>query len=104
MTASWSTNTPVRVRLKKSAVEERVQQKEIKKEHKEGMTKLKEEIRKNKVENREKKKESEKKKEENILKSSMKLHSRAGSLVFRYFRQPYSEGFMQAVASMASFS
>ncbi|XP_021298034.1 protein PXR1 [Herrania umbratica] len=61
------------VSVKRTTLEERERQKEIKRAYKERMNELKEEIRQNKIEKRKKREEREKKKKENILRSGTKF-------------------------------
>ncbi|XP_022750432.1 coiled-coil domain-containing protein 86 [Durio zibethinus] len=62
-----------RVSIKRTTLEERERQKEIKRAYRERMNELKEEIRQNKIEKRKKREEREKKKKENILRSGTKF-------------------------------
>ncbi|XVE67615.1 hypothetical protein DITRI_Ditri09bG0002000 [Diplodiscus trichospermus] len=61
------------VSLKRTTLEERERQKEIKRAYRERVNELKEEIRQNKIEKRKKREEREKKKKENILRSGTKF-------------------------------
>ncbi|XWS30570.1 hypothetical protein CRYUN_Cryun24cG0130200 [Craigia yunnanensis] len=61
------------VSIKRTTLEEREKQKEIKRAYRERMNELKEEIRQNKIEKRKKREEREKKKKENILRSGTKF-------------------------------
>lgn len=63
----------VHVSKRKTTVEERMREKEVKKAYRERMNELKEEIRRNKEEKRKLREEREKKKQENILRSGTKL-------------------------------
>ncbi|XAR57850.1 hypothetical protein NMG60_11026133 [Bertholletia excelsa] len=66
-------SSAMNVSKKRTTLEQRMKQKEIKRAYKERMMELKEEIRQNKVEKRKKAEEREKRKQENILKSGTKL-------------------------------
>ncbi|KAH1030219.1 hypothetical protein J1N35_046138 [Gossypium stocksii] len=61
------------VSIRRTSLEERERQKEIKRAYRERINELKEEIRQNKVEKRKKREEREKKKKENILRSGTKF-------------------------------
>ncbi|XVF13837.1 hypothetical protein REPUB_Repub09cG0002800 [Reevesia pubescens] len=61
------------VSIKRTSLEERQKQKEIKRAYTERINELKEEIRQNKIEKRKKREEREKKKKENILRSGTKF-------------------------------
>ncbi|KAL0381847.1 UNVERIFIED_CONTAM: hypothetical protein Sradi_0953000 [Sesamum radiatum] len=63
----------VQVSKKRTTVEQRTKEKEIKKAYRERMNELKEEIRQNKQEKRRRREEREKKKQENTLRSGTKL-------------------------------
>ncbi|KAK4426028.1 hypothetical protein Salat_1371300 [Sesamum alatum] len=63
----------VHVSKKRTTVEQRMKEKEIKKAYRERMNELKEEIRQNKQEKRKRREEREKKKQENTLRSGTKL-------------------------------
>ncbi|XP_051139009.1 vicilin-like seed storage protein At2g18540 [Andrographis paniculata] len=63
----------VHVSKRKTTVEQRTREKEVKKAYRERMNELKEEIRRNKEEKRKLREEREKKKQENILRSGTKL-------------------------------
>ncbi|KAL2246731.1 coiled-coil domain-containing protein 86 [Sesamum indicum] len=63
----------VQVSKKRTTVEQRMKEKEIKKAYRERMNELKEEIRQNKQEKRRRREEREKKKQENTLRSGTKL-------------------------------
>ncbi|KAI5651049.1 hypothetical protein M9H77_37054 [Catharanthus roseus] len=58
---------------KKTTLEQRAREKELKKAYQERKKELKEEIRQNKIEKRKKREEREKRKQENILRSGTKL-------------------------------
>lgn len=58
---------------KKTTLEQRTREKELKKAYQERKKELKEEIRQNKIEKRKKREEREKRKQENILRSGTKL-------------------------------